>query len=168
MWTLRVSADDLFSVWLNGRQLGSGGDWSTPTTIDAKAALRTGPNLLAIRAENGKTPAAQNPAGLNAARHIELPTAESCPFAPMPSGGPSKTAADGWTSLDFDDSAWPAALAIAGDGDPPWGRLSAERPDRAPQGCGIGDAVRVCYVPASRPVAVRRCAAAGNVPRYAL
>ena len=153
--TLRISADDLFSAWLNGRQLGSGGDWSTPTAIDVTAALRAGPNLLAIRAENGKAPVAQNPAGLNATLDIELADGGKQSVRTNAQWRTSKTGADGWTSLDFDDSAWPAALVAARYGDPPWGRLSAERPDRVPQACGIGDRLRVCYVPASRPVAIR-------------
>lgn len=153
--TLRISADDLFSVWLNGRQVGSGADWSTPTILDATPALRTGPNLLAIRAENGKAPVAQNPAGLNAALDIELADGGKQPLRTNADWRASKAAVDGWTSLDFDDSAWPAALVTAAYGDPPWGHLSAERPDRVPQACGIGDHLRVCYVPASRPVALR-------------
>ena len=163
--TLRVSADDLFSVWLNGRQLGSGGDWSTPTTIDATAALRTGPNLLAIRAENGKAPVAQNPAGLNAALDIELADGGKLSVCTNAQWRTSKTAADGWTSLDFDDSAWPAALVIAGYGDPPWGRLSAERPDRAPQGCGIGDR---CACATSRHPGPLRSGRCGRRQRTAL
>lgn len=153
--TLHLSADDLFSVWLNGRRLGSGADWSIPTTFDATAAVRSGPNLLAIRAENGKTPVAQNPAGLNAALDIELTDGGRQSIRTNAQWRASKTGPDGWIGLDFDDSAWSAALVTASYGDPPWGRLNAERPDRVPQACGIGDRLRVCYVPDSRPVAFR-------------
>jgi hypothetical protein len=153
--TLRVSADDRFSVWLNGRELGSGADWSTPTTIDAAAALRPGPNLLALRAENGKAPVIQNPAGLNAALDIELADGSQQSIRTNAQWQAAKTAADGWTSQEFDDSAWPAALVTAAYGDLPWGRLNAERLDRVPQGCGIGDRLRLCYVPESRTVALR-------------
>ena len=153
--TLRVAADDLFSVWLNGRQIGAGADWSTPTVIDATAALRTGSNLLAIRAENGRAPVELNPAGLNARLDIRLADGGALSVATNALWRASQTAADTWTALDFNDSAWPAALATARYGDPPWGRLSADPPDRVPQACGIGGAVRVCYVPSSRPVTIQ-------------
>jgi len=149
---LRVSADDRFSVWLNGRQIGAGADWSTPTAIDATVALQPGANLLAIRAENGQAPVDLNPAGLNAALEISRADGETICLATDARWRAAKTAVDDWTSLEFDDSDWPMALATARYGDPPWGALSTDPPDRVPEVCGIGDRLRVGYVPDSRPI----------------
>ena len=39
---LRVAADDRFTAWINGREIGSGTDWSNPTKLNATAALAAG------------------------------------------------------------------------------------------------------------------------------
>jgi hypothetical protein len=55
---LTVTCDDRFVAWLNGREVATGELWIRPTRSTTVAAvLRSGRNVLAIRAENGIGPA---------------------------------------------------------------------------------------------------------------
>jgi hypothetical protein len=68
---LTVSADDHGEVWLNGQRLGERSDWMHPMKLDGLTGkLRSGGNVLAIKAENRDPAAHPNPAGLIA--HLEI------------------------------------------------------------------------------------------------
>jgi len=61
-----VAADNRFTLYVNGQQVGSGDDWHKPRVIDLAPHMVAGPNVLAAAATNGEvkekdpTP---NPAG---------------------------------------------------------------------------------------------------------
>ena len=145
--TLRITADDKFTVWLNGKELGSGDDWHMPVTIDVAKTLKAGKHVLAVRAENVKAPVAENPAGLSVGLEIELADGAKTTLHTDASWRVSKTEAENWRDAAFDDSKWPAALVAAKFGDLPWGRIGQESNNSlAPQACGIGDQLRVAYM----------------------
>lgn len=111
-----ISADDRFTLWVNGRKAGSGSLWSHPETISLKPLLQAGDNTVALAVTNNG-----GPAGLLGRLKI---TFESGPpmTLPVDTGWKASTeGADGWTSPDFDDSAWPSAQAVAPVGAGPWG-----------------------------------------------
>jgi signal transduction histidine kinase len=49
---LRVTADNGYRVFLNGREIGRGGDWKYLTEFDLTSLLATGRNILAVEAIN--------------------------------------------------------------------------------------------------------------------
>lgn len=109
---LYVTADNYFTVWLNGRQVGettptSGGDmgWQTVHRYDVASVLRAGRNVVAIRGEN-----AGGPAGVVVRMEVGDRAALLSDGTWRVSDG---AAPDGWTGLAFDDSAWPRAREIA-------------------------------------------------------
>ena len=53
---LSITADDGFTVWLNGERLGSGTNWQQLGVFDVTAQLRAGTNRLAIEVNNGGGP----------------------------------------------------------------------------------------------------------------
>ena len=53
---LSITADDRFTVWLNGERLGSGTNWQQLGVFDVTAQLRAGTNRLAIEVNNGGGP----------------------------------------------------------------------------------------------------------------
>jgi hypothetical protein len=152
---LRITADDRFTVWLNGKELGSGANWQAAARLDAAALLRPGTNLLAVRAENLKAPVALNPAGLSAALTVEFADSTKSAVPTDTAWRASKTEAANWRDPLFDDSAWPSALVTAKFGEPPWSRIGLGDPLLAPQACGSTDKLRVVYVLDARPVVVR-------------
>ena len=153
--TLSITADDRFTVWLNGKEIGAGANWSALAVFDIASALHKGRNVLAVRAENLKAPVALNPAGLSAVVSLEFTDGLRQGLRTGSDWRASRVESEGWRKPDFDDAGWSAALVTAAFGEPPWGRVGAEDPLFAPQACGIGDRLRAVYVLTARPIVVR-------------
>ena len=156
--TLRVTADDSFTAWLNGQQVATGAGHPSPAQVDVTRLLKRGRNVLAIRAENRKAPVTLNPAGLAATLAVE---GVSTVVRSDATWRASRVEADGWRGAAFDDAGWPAALVTARQGEPPWGKIGGGDPLFAPLACGIGDDLKVVYVLTARPVLVRGLKPAG-------
>ncbi len=154
---LRVSADDRFAARLNGRMVGSGGDWRTGQQFkDIAGLLKTGANVLAIEAEN--MPATgDNPAGLIAHLDIELADGRSLKLVSDVTWKCGKHEVAGWDAAGFDEAGWADAAPVGRYGDLPWGRIDPQNLDDAfePQSTGIPGVVRVTYVPDHKPIVVR-------------
>ncbi|GAB3164697.1 family 78 glycoside hydrolase catalytic domain [Amycolatopsis stemonae] len=115
--TLVVTGDDTATVWVNGTKVSDSprvtDSWKTAAVVEIGSLLKAGTNTVAVSAEN----TTQSPAGMIA--KLTVP------------GGPavvtdgswkaSQTGPDGWQQSGYDDSAWPAAKAVAGYGTGPWG-----------------------------------------------
>jgi hypothetical protein len=155
---LRITADDRFTVWLNGKELGEGADWHQPLVVNAAAALVAGKNVLAVRAENVKAPVVENPAGLTAGLDIELADGSKTHLQTDAKWRAFKTEASGWREREFDDSSWPTAMVAAKFGDAPWGRIGDAEPTGgiAPQACGIGKSLLVDYAVEPRGIELHR------------
>jgi len=151
---LRIAADDRFTAWVNGKQVGSSANWQAPARIDATGVLKPGANLLAVRAENLKAPVKLNPAGLNAALKVDFTDDTRISVVTDLAWRASKTEVPNWRDSAFDDSKWLAAIVTAKFGEAPWGQVAAENPLLGPQGCGIADRLRVVYALEARSVIV--------------
>lgn len=115
---LYATCDNEAEIWINGQSAGRAPDWGKPVIRDDIAAmLQAGENVIAVRAKNR---------GGTAAFVCKL-VAEGAGMDPVTvTSGPdwkaSRSAADDWTSKDFDDSGWDLRLAHRGDfGVAPWG-----------------------------------------------
>ena len=153
--TLTITADDSFTVWLNGKAIGSGASHLNLFTFDVTAVVQKGRNVLAVQGNNSKAPVQLNPAGLAAVLELEFADGSLQKF---PSNADWRSARDeqkNWQKPKFDDKDWIPAQVTARWGDAPWGKPGAEDPLFAPQACGIGDSLRVVYVIAPRPIVVR-------------
>jgi hypothetical protein len=49
---LRITCDNAYEVWLNGKQIGSGDRWEAVQEYDVAGALRTGSNSILVRGRN--------------------------------------------------------------------------------------------------------------------
>src|SRR5947209_1020886 len=49
---LDITADDLFTVWVNGALVGKGNDWKRVYRFDVKKHLVHGDNVVAVEAKN--------------------------------------------------------------------------------------------------------------------
>jgi alpha-L-rhamnosidase len=119
---LTLTADNVFTVYLNDKKIGSGNDFHKLYTFDVSKFLKQDKNVLAVEVVNeGNSP---NPAGLIGVLRIQ-------------NGGGEiliKTDAE-WKAADesttksktsgFDDSAWQNAAAIATFGGEPWGKIGS-------------------------------------------
>jgi hypothetical protein len=159
---LRVSADDRFTLYVNGRLLGAAGDWKSGRQFDDATArwLRGEDNVIAIEAENVRSDVPANPAGLIFSMEIEFREGKSqtrrLACASDGTWRCAESAPSGWELAGFDDTSWRNASVLGVYGMPPWGALSNPGSEPVdPQSAGLRDSLRVIYVPAPRPIVVR-------------
>ncbi|MFC0626085.1 family 78 glycoside hydrolase catalytic domain [Kribbella deserti] len=131
---LVATADDDFTLWLNGEQVLSAPQrtdgWRVAQTADVTHLIGTAITFAAA-ATNHPGPSV-NPAGLLVKLVLDTPD------GPMVVTTDNnwrvfETEVPGWTAADFDDSGWPAATAIAPYGQGPWGSdVAVNREQPAP------------------------------------
>jgi len=122
-----MSADDEFTLFVNGQSAGQGRGHASVRDIDAKPFLRPGQNLLAVSAANADTaPPESNPAGLIGVLHIEFEQGKPLTIVTDKSWLVSEEAPDGWQEMGLDDAGWAAAMDLGEYGMSPWGKLNTD------------------------------------------
>lgn len=134
-----ASCDNACEIWINGEFAGRSTEWASPAKVGAGKFLRKGRNVIAIMGSN-----AGGPAGLVArvdtggGRNARV-IAESGPEWKLTAADPGA----GWEKEDFNDSAWPKAVATAKLGDQPWGNVFSGGGGGAGGGVLAADALQV-------------------------
>ncbi|MEM7234802.1 MAG: HEAT repeat domain-containing protein, partial [Planctomycetota bacterium] len=49
---LHITCDNVFTAWINGKEVASGSEWSTVHHVEVQAHLKSGKNILAVAGEN--------------------------------------------------------------------------------------------------------------------
>lgn len=128
--TLRITADDRCSIFLNGRKLGSRSGHRSTKEMDLTRRLESGRNVLAVSATNeGEAP---NPAGLIAWLRVEFTEGDPLLLITDSEWKSSDKQVENWYSTDFDDSDWQGALVIGPVGMQPWGDVRHAEDRRLP------------------------------------
>jgi putative heme-binding domain-containing protein len=118
---LEITADNTFTVWLNGARVGSGDQWQQLYRFDVRKQLHPGKNILAVEAGNQG-----GPAGLV----VRLKwTAKGQPEQTLVSDAAWKTSKNGgkgWNAVDFAEKGWSAVKVLGAYGKVgPWGGAAA-------------------------------------------
>lgn len=153
---IMLSADDKFTLWVNGKQIGSGAHWPVFVHFDITDALRKGDNLIAIEAVNSAAPVALNPAGLSVGLDLEFTDGAHQSLRSDNAWQSARVGTSGWNTLAFKAEDWSPALVTAHFGDAPWGRPATEDSLFMPQSCGIGDSLRAIYLLTPGPIVVHK------------
>ncbi|MBI3923019.1 MAG: hypothetical protein HY318_16485, partial [Armatimonadetes bacterium] len=120
---LRIAVDDACEVYLNGARLGTHETWKQAASFPVEKLLKSGRNVLSVRAENRSGPA-QNPAGLIAFLPMTLADGKQRAVVSDTSWRSAKDAPPEWSQPAFDDSTWKAAAVAAPLGKGPWGNIA--------------------------------------------
>jgi hypothetical protein len=120
---LRIAADDVCEVFLNGTRVGAHDTWQRTAVFSVGALLKPGRNVLAVRAENKPAPS-KNPAGLIARLTMTLATGKQAAVVSDSSWRSAKDEQPQWEQAAFDDSTWKPAIVAAPFGEGPWGRIA--------------------------------------------
>jgi lysophospholipase L1-like esterase len=114
---VEITADNTYSLWINGERIGAGIDWQQIDRFDLTSRLIKGKNVIAVLGQNSS-----GPAGL-VARVVVKDSGDRTIDAS--SGADWKTAIVAqpmWWSLGFDDAAWKSAHVFGALGKTsPWG-----------------------------------------------
>jgi len=139
--TLEITADDSFTVWVNGALIGSGDSWEVVQKFDVQKYLKHGTNVLAVQARNQG-----GPAGL-VVKLSYVPNGRSGEV--LLSDGKwkaSKTAGKDWQSETYDDRKWSAVRVLGTYGKVgPWvGQATKAGPRRftVPEGLKVEEIVK--------------------------
>ena len=161
--TAAVICDNSFTLFLNGRKVGSGSDFKQAFLFDLRPFLKPGDNLFAIDAVNHlpdnsvpgggePAPGTENPAGLLFYARLRSPNsgtatnAATDDFASDSSWVCSSVKQDHWETPGFAPDDWAAAVVLGDMGMIPWrvsqqlsyrqarGSLSRHCPRRAGRG----------------------------------
>ena len=120
---VRITADNAFTLIINGQPVASGNDWQQAVSADITAALQSGTNTIAITATNAGT--APTPAGLVARFDFTFATGE-----------PLAVVTDAQWEASTNGGSWSAAFRSALTASPP-GERSPARTFRIPGCAGI-------------------------------
>jgi len=146
---LRAAVDDRLTAHVNGHSLGTHGGWvSSKRFANVAHWLKSGRNVLAIRAQNATANVPQNPAGLICRLDVEFKDGEHLVIDSDDSWRSSADEASDWTAAEFDDGKWTKAIIAAPHGGGPWGQVGPPGDAwTAPFAAGIPGQVRIVYVP---------------------
>lgn len=120
---LRMTADNEFILYVNGKRISENLNWENPASIDLTGVLNAGKNLLAVECSN-----LDGPFGLIAGLLVELDNGETLEFMSDKSWLTSLTPAKGWELPVFNSVEWKPAREIAGPGDGPWSQVTNTEP----------------------------------------
>lgn len=114
-----VTADNNFTLYVNGKELGSHAEWSAPQEYDLSGELKQGVNVIALRGgDDGK-----DAAGLLLDGLVWLEDGRIVSIATGPETRISDTLVANWQAADFDDAAWVEPVVHGPAGIQPWGEL---------------------------------------------
>jgi putative heme-binding domain-containing protein len=158
--TLDITADNAFTVWVNGAEVGKGSDWKKVYRFDVMKHLVHGKNVIAVKAENEGSAAgllvrlAYVPSGQNRMSQFSDGTWKA-----------SKTAAEGWQKVEFNDATWEAAKVVAAYGQGPWKGMVWEGGGDDRFAVPPGFVVEMVVPPRPASIFAEQPPAAGNRPR---
>jgi hypothetical protein len=113
-----LTADNSFTLYVNGGQVGSGGDFINADRFCVP--LRSCLNVFAVTAVNGRT--TPNPAGLLIAIKITYSDGTTSTIVSDTTWRASTIPA-GYEQLSLDDNSWKPAIAEGAYGVAPWGQI---------------------------------------------
>ena len=121
---LNLTADDGWTLYVNGRRLGSVDYWAVINTYDLRPYVHPGANTIAIEARNNTSPC-----GLTVGIRIRYEDGTEAAHDSGPDWLCSPTSAPGWNEPGFDDSSWGKSAVVGEAGGPPWSKTFYQ-PDR--------------------------------------
>jgi hypothetical protein len=123
-----VTADNRFTLHVNGHEAGSSDKWEHPKVLDIRTHLVKGENVIAVAAENdaaSKEDASPNPAGLLVLARLRGAAGAGAAPAVWDLGSDatwlwSTNKADGWQEAGFRAEGWQPAAELGASGLAPW------------------------------------------------
>ena len=100
-----ITADNAFTLLVNGKKVGSGDNWQDLQAFDLKKVLTPGENLLAVEAVNWKG-SGENPAGLIVSLRVGVAGGKTLAVRSDGTWRTSAAVGAGWSKTGFDDSRW--------------------------------------------------------------
>ena len=121
--TATLCADNEFTLFVNGEQIGGGNSWKKPAQIDMSSHLKPGSVVLAVEAVN-TVYNGLNAAGLLGRFLIEFTNGSAITLFTDGTWKTSNQKITGWQNTDFDDTGWKPTKTLGKNGMKPWGMIA--------------------------------------------
>jgi hypothetical protein len=118
--TASLSADNVFTLWVNGEKAGTGDNFNITTVNSITSLLRPGKNVLAVSVENAG--GAASPAGLIASFQLNYKDGSQTVIQTDAEWLAGSQAQPGWEKLDETPPDWKAAEILGDYTASPWNR----------------------------------------------
>lgn len=112
---LRLTADNFFTLHVDGQEVGTGADWHTLTEYDLSRLLTPGVHVLAIKAVNNF-----DAAGVLMGLRVELSDGRTMEIASDTSWRIASATDSGWMRRTEAPPSWPAAKVVGAFDTAPW------------------------------------------------
>ncbi|MDZ7374409.1 MAG: family 78 glycoside hydrolase catalytic domain [candidate division KSB1 bacterium] len=119
---ISITADNVFTLYLNGEEIGRGANWREVKHYDVHLQVREGKNVLAVAAAN----TGGDICGLIVNFHAKTKDGSVIQVYSDASWKTADSEAPNWTGIEFDDAGWESAVEVAEYGSPPWGKFGGE------------------------------------------
>jgi putative heme-binding domain-containing protein len=117
---LDITADDQFTVWVNGKLVGTGDNWRRVYRFDLRTLLKNGENVIAVEARNH-----QGPAGLLVRMGYVPNGASKLAQLSDASWKAAKVTGKDWQNAHFNDGSWTRVKVLGSYGQAgPWRNLA--------------------------------------------
>ncbi len=114
---LKITGDDKYELYVNGRRVGTGSDWQQLKSFDLRSYLVKGRNVVAVKCDNEPG----TPAGLVAQLSVMNRGNTDVSHSTDSSWRVNTKKASNWNLAKFDDSKWQPATVLGELGStPPW------------------------------------------------
>ncbi len=113
-----LGVDSEFELFLNGHRIGRGGSPRMPEVFDIGPALKTGENLIAVRANRSKSGTS---AGLIGAVRVDFAGGAPLTVTSSRAWKVTDNVPRGWEQPGYRDASWTAAVDLGQYGMAPWG-----------------------------------------------
>ncbi len=124
---LAITADNIYTVFVNGIEIGKDDDWTNMEVYDISDRLKPGQNIIAVKA----TDPGGNLGGLLVEAAVVYENNSVLLFGTDKTWRMSFEEIPGWTSLEFDESSWISPNEIGKPPVGPWSGL--EHPSLLPK-----------------------------------
>jgi hypothetical protein len=120
---LRVTCDDSFELFVDGKSLASGTLWNEPKSLDLAEQLSSGGrHVFAVRAANGI-----DNAGMAFLLEMTMASGERLAVVSDATWKATEKESRGWDNPSFSDAGWKNAAVLAPMGAAPWGNVFAPK-----------------------------------------
>ncbi|MCO5052883.1 MAG: hypothetical protein M9920_11320 [Verrucomicrobiae bacterium] len=144
---IALTADNSFTLWLNGHELGAADNFHQVQKYDVAARLKPGANVIAVLVANSGN--APNPAGLIASLRVQFADGTKLEVPSAATWQATTRVSADWQTAPASDGDWSAAIELGALGMSPWGRPAAveEFPEVYPDYAELAALLRADGVP---------------------
>ncbi len=126
---IRATADNYFTVFLNGKEIGSGSRWTEVYEFKIDELLQTGKNQIAVQAANNLGEVC----GLIFSLKIDFDDGTTQVINSDKNWKTNDTEMAGWQNLNFNEVKWQSAKEIEEYGGSSWGRIDPQEIHHPPK-----------------------------------